>query len=119
MYAARHCWLKASYLRDCESFEIDHAQAFFRQLAWRNVEAFVTRYEDRHRPIRCPEWERSVRDVNFPPMALLKAAKSVAYQLSDCQDWETSSERALLDQVISNVTCELPGFEESEGWFGL
>jgi hypothetical protein len=108
--------MKAAYLRDCESFEVDHAQAFFRQLAWRNVEAFVTVYEDRHRPLRCPEWDRLAYHHDFPPMALLKAAKSIAYQLSDAPGWAESAERELLDAVISNVTCELPGFRESEGW---
>ncbi len=117
IYAARNHYV--SIYAPTWAGEIEHAKAIFRQLAWKNVEAFVTRYEDRHRPLRCPEWDAGVICRAFAPMALLKAAKSLRYQIAECADFETCTERELLESVIASVTCELPGFQESEGWNSL
>lgn len=118
MYAARRCFVRSPHAPDWAG-DITHAKCIARRLAWRNIEAFVAVYESRHRPLPCFDWDSAVETREFDPLALLKCAISIRYQLSDVPDFDTSEDRDLLDGLIRAIACDLPGFDKSEGWLAL
>ena len=67
------------------------------------------------------EAKRLVNDAAFcaeaaakSPVEILKLAQSLEYQSCECDDWDTTEAKKLIDSVVSGAIARLPGYDEAD-----